>query len=181
MMACLIYSFGNESGPAQHFLNKGDGTFQDISEEAGVSGDGSAFSKGVAAADYDNDGSVDLYVSNLNGQNFLYHNNHDNTFTEVALKTGVPGSHKGFATWFFDYDKDGYPDIFANGYFTSVDDTVRTYLALPNTATTLKLYRNLGNGTFRDVTKHYADAAHRQACRTGRLCRTQWRCFLPRH
>ncbi len=143
---------GNESEPAQLFLNKGDGTFQDISVEAGVSGDGSAFSKSVTAADYDNDGYMDLYVSNLNGQNFLYHNNHNNTFTEVALKAGVPGSHKGFATWFFDYDNDGYPDLFATSYYTSVDDTARSYLGLPHNATTLKLYRNLGNGTFRDVT-----------------------------
>jgi hypothetical protein len=143
---------GNENSPAQLFLNKGDGTFEDIAVLAGVSGDGSSFSKGVAAADYDNDGFVDLYVSNLDGRNFLYRNNHNNTFTELALKAGVPGSNKGFATWFFDYDNDGLPDIFATSYFASVDDTVRTYLGLDHNAITLKLYKNLGNGTFRDVT-----------------------------
>ena len=68
--------------PRQLFLNKGDGTFEDISHAAGV--DQVAFTKGVVAADYDNDGYVDFYVSNLLGDNFLYHNNHDNTFTEVA-------------------------------------------------------------------------------------------------
>jgi tetratricopeptide (TPR) repeat protein len=143
---------GNETGGAQLFLNKGDGTFQDISIDSGVSGDGAAFSKGVAAADYDNDGYVDLYVSNLNGQNFLYHNNHDNTFTEVAGPAGVPGSRKGFATWFFDYDNDGLPDLFVTSYYVSVEDTARTYLHLPHNAGTLKLYKNLGDGTFRDVT-----------------------------
>jgi tetratricopeptide (TPR) repeat protein len=143
---------GNESGTAQLFLNKGDGTFTDITYKAGVSGDGMAFSKGVAAADYDNDGYVDLYVSNLNGDNFLYHNNHDGTFTEVAREAGVPGSRKGFATWFFDYDNDGFPDLFVTSYFTSVDETIRTYLGLPHNATGLKLYKNLGNGTFRDAT-----------------------------
>jgi tetratricopeptide (TPR) repeat protein len=143
---------GNETGTAQLFLNKGDGTFQDISIASGVSGDGSAFSKGVAAADYDNDGYVDFYVSNLADQNFLYHNNHDNTFDEVAIPAGVPGSGKGFATWFFDYDNDGFPDLFVTSYFVSVDETLRTYLGLPHNATTLKLYKNLGNGKFRDVT-----------------------------
>jgi hypothetical protein len=111
------------------------------------------FTKGVAAGDYDNDGFPDLYVSNLNGDNFLYHNNHDNTFTEVAAVAGVPGSGRGFATWFFDYDNDGWPDLFVTSYFLSVDETVRTYLGLPHNATTLKLYKNLGNGTFRDVTR----------------------------
>jgi len=142
---------GNEGQPAQLFLNKGDGTFQDISASAGVNR--VMYTKAVAAADYDNDGFPDLYVSNLNGDNFLYHNNHDNTFTEVSQSAGVPGSGRGFATWFFDYDNDGWPDIFATSYFLSVDETARTYLGLPHNATTLKLYRNLGNGTFRDVTQ----------------------------
>jgi hypothetical protein len=85
----------NETGRAQLFLNNGDGTFKDIATAAGVAGDGTQFSKGVAAADYDNDGYVDFYVCNLNGVNFLYHNNHDDTFTEVASKAGVPGSGRG--------------------------------------------------------------------------------------
>jgi hypothetical protein len=141
---------GNEDGPAQLFLNGGDGTFKDISKFAGI--DRIAFSKGVTAADYDNDGYPDLYVSNLNGRNFLYHNNHDETFNEVAIQAGVPGPGRGFATWFFDYDNDGWPDLFVTSYFLSVDETARTYLGLPHNAPTLKLYKNLGNGSFRDVT-----------------------------
>jgi len=141
---------GRENRPAQLFLNRGDGTFKDVSHSAGV--DRIAFTKGVAAADYDNDGYVDLYVSNLDGDNFLYHNNHNNTFTEVAEQAGVPGSGHGFPTWFFDYDNDGWPDIFVTSFFPSVDESLRSYLDLPHNATTLKLYRNLGNGHFRDVT-----------------------------
>jgi len=141
----------NESGPSQLFLNKGDGTFQDISHAAGI--DRAAFSKGVAAADYDGDGYVDFYVSNMGANNFLYHNNHDGTFTEVAEEAGVPGTGRGFATWFFDYDNDGWPDLFATSYYPSVDESIRTYLGLAHNAGTLKLYKNLGDGTFRDVTK----------------------------
>jgi len=142
---------GSENGPSQLFLNKGDGTFQDISQSSGV--DRIAFTKGVAAADYDNDGYVDFYVSNLYGGNFLYHNNHDNTFTEVSQQAGVhqPQS-QSFATWFFDYDNDGWPDLFVTTYFFSTDETIHSYLGLPTNASTMKLYRNLGNGTFRDVT-----------------------------
>ena len=142
---------GNENGAAQLFLNKGNGTFEDISHSAGV--DRVTYAKGVVAADYDNDGYPDLYVSNFGGDNLLYHNNHDNTFTEVAHKAGVPGNGRGFAAFFFDYDNDGWPDLFVTSYFTSIDETVRTYLNLPHNATTLKLYKNMGNGTFRDVTR----------------------------
>src|ERR1700691_4856424 len=141
----------NESGPSQLFLNQGDGTFRDISPAAGI--DRAAFSKGVAAADYDGDGYVDFYVSNMGANNFLYHNNHDGTFTEVAEQAGVPGPGRSFATWFFDYDNDGWPDLFVTSYYLSVDESIRTYLGLPHNAGTLKLYKNLGDGTFRDVTK----------------------------
>jgi tetratricopeptide (TPR) repeat protein len=142
---------GNENGPSQLFHNKGDGTFEDISHSAGV--DKMAFTKGVVAADYDNDGFMDFYVSNLYGGNFLYHNNHNLTFTEVSAKAGVhqPQS-QSFATWFFDYDNDGWPDLFVTSYFFSADETLRSYLGLPHNVETMKLYRNMKNGTFKDVT-----------------------------
>jgi len=142
---------GNENGPSQLFLNKGDGTFEDISHSSGV--DRIAFTKGVVAGDYDNNGYMDFYVSNLYGGNFLYHNNHNNTFTEVSEKAGVHQANaQSFATWFFDYDNDGWPDLFVTGYYFSTDQTIRNYLGLPTSAGTMKLYRNLGNGTFQDVT-----------------------------
>ena len=83
---------GNENGPSQLFLNKGDGTFTDISHSAGI--DQTKFTKGVVAEDYDNDGYVDFYVSNVIGYNFLYHNKHDRTFTEIADQARVPGTGK---------------------------------------------------------------------------------------
>jgi hypothetical protein len=141
---------GNENKPSQLFRNRGNGTFEDISHAAGI--DRIAFTKGVVAADYDNDGYVDFFVSNLNGDNFLYHNNHNKTFTEVALQAGVQKPWQSFAAWFFDYDNDGWPDLFVTSYYVSVDESVRSYLGLSPNAETLKLYKNLGNGTFRDVT-----------------------------
>jgi tetratricopeptide (TPR) repeat protein len=140
----------NEQGPSELYRNRGDGTFEDISASSGINR--SAFSKGVAAADYDGDGYVDFFVSNMSGPGYLYHNNHDGTFTEIAAEAGV-GTARSFATWFFDYDNDGWPDLFVTSFYPSLDEIARTYLNLPHNATTLKLYRNLGNGTFRDVTK----------------------------
>jgi cytochrome oxidase Cu insertion factor (SCO1/SenC/PrrC family)/Cu/Ag efflux protein CusF len=142
---------GSEDAPAQLFLNKRDGTFQDIGLRAGIGR--TSFTKSVAAADYDNDGWPDLYASSLNGRGALYRNNHDRTFTDVTEQAGTPGSGRAFGSWFFDYDNDGWQDLFVTSYFTSVDETVRTYLGLPHAATTLKLYRNRGNGTFADVTQ----------------------------
>jgi len=141
---------GNEQGPSRLYHNKGDGTFENIAAAAGV--DRVAFSKGVVAADYDNDGFVDLYVSNLGGNNFLYHNNHDRTFTEVGKQAGVQAPWMSFATWFFDYDNDGFPDLFVTSYYMSTEENLRSQLGVPHNVETLKLYHNQGNGTFRDVT-----------------------------
>ena len=141
---------GSENGKPQLFLNNGDGTFKDISHSAGV--DRVAFTKAVSVADYDNDGFPDFYLSNYAGDNFLYHNNHNNTFTDVAKQAGVLGPWISFPTWFFDYDNDGWPDLFVASYFISIDESVRTYLGLPHNAIGQKLYKNMGDGTFKDVT-----------------------------
>jgi tetratricopeptide (TPR) repeat protein len=140
----------NENSPSQLFHNKGDGTFEDISHTAGI--DQTAFSKGVTAADYDQDGYVDFYVSNLYGANDLYHNNGNFTFTDVARQAGVQEPLVSFTTFFFDYDNDGWPDIFVDSYFVSDAESLKTYLGLPHNAETLKLYRNKHDGTFEDVT-----------------------------
>jgi tetratricopeptide (TPR) repeat protein len=144
---------GNEGGPSRLFLNKGNGTFEDISASSGV--DRLAFTKGVVAGDYDNDGYMDFYVTNIGSNNFLYHNEHNNTFREVARDAGVRDPlGRSFATWFFDYDNDGWLDLFAtSSYAGSVDENLRTYLGLSHNAITLKLFKNLSDGTFRDVTK----------------------------
>ena len=78
-----------------------------------------AFTKGVAWGDYDNDGFPDLYVSNYGGENFLYHNNGDGTFDEVAEQLGVEKPIASFPTWFWDYDNDGWLDLFVASYVPS--------------------------------------------------------------
>jgi tetratricopeptide (TPR) repeat protein len=141
----------NENAPAQLFHNKGDGTFEEIGHAAGI--DQTTFAKGVTAADYDHDGFMDVYVSNLQGKNFLYHNNGDLTFTDVGRQAGVQAPLFSFATWFFDYDNDGWPDLFVDSYLMVPEETVRTYVGMPHNAETLKLYRNKHDGTFEDVTE----------------------------
>jgi hypothetical protein len=141
----------NENAPSQLFLNKGDGTFVDISHESGV--DRTAFSKAVVSADYDGDGYPDFYVSNYNGPNFLYHNNRNRTFSEVSGTAGVREPWMSFGAWFFDYDNDGWPDLCVTSYFMSLDEVARSYLGMSTKQETLKLYRNMRNGTFQDVTK----------------------------
>lgn len=140
----------NENAPAQLFHNRGDGTFEEIGASAGI--DQTGFSKGVTAADYDGDGLIDFYVSNLNGINLLYHNNGKRTFTEVARQAGVQAPLYSFSTWFFDYDNDGWPDLFVASYMPSVDESLKTYVGGARNAETLKLYRNRHDGTFEDVT-----------------------------
>jgi hypothetical protein len=141
---------GNEDAPAQLFHNKGNGTFVDIAKAAGVAR--TAFTKAVTSGDYDNNGFPDLYVSNFRDGNLLYRNNGDRTFTEVSRAAGVVGADRGFPAWFFDYDNDGWDDLFASSYYLSIEESARSYLKLRQNAATMKLYRNAGNGTFLDVT-----------------------------
>ncbi len=122
------------------YRNRGDGTFEDVSEKAGISGfAGRGMS--VAFADYDGDGYEDVFVTNDNMPNFLFHNKGNGTFEEVALPAGVALREDGKAVAsmgadFRDYDNDGLPDIAV------------TALA----GETFPLFRNLGKGIFADAT-----------------------------
>ena len=132
------------------FRNRGDGTFEDVTRKAGVGR--TAFTKGVAWGDYDNDGYPDLYVSNYGEDNFLYRNRGDGTFDEVGKRLGVEKPIMSFTTWFFDYDNDGWLDLFVASFVPSVAEVARGYLGLPPQAETMKLYRNDTKGGFQDVT-----------------------------
>jgi len=141
---------GHEESKAALFRNQGDGTFVDVAHAAGV--DRASFVKGATWGDYDNDGRPDLYVSNFGEENFLYHNQGDGTFKEVAKELGVEKPVMSFPAWFFDYDNDGWLDLFVASFMPSVTEVARGFLGLPPQAETMRLYRNTG-GRFQDVTK----------------------------
>ena len=141
---------GHELTPSQLFRNRRDGTFEDVTAAAGVGA--SAFTKGATFGDYDADGDPDLYVSNMWADNFLYRNNGDGTFTDVAAALGVTGPFASFPTWFFDYDNDGRLDLFVSSYPMSIEEFAKHYFGQPTTAETLTLYRNVG-GRFQDVSR----------------------------
>jgi len=95
------------------FHQKKDGTFEDVTERAGVSGTG--YGMGVAVGDYDNDGYEDLYVTQY-GRNILYHNNGDGTFTDVTAAAGVEGNGWSTSATWVDYDNDGKLDLIVARY-----------------------------------------------------------------
>ena len=137
--------------PSLLFRNEGDGTFIDVTLSAGVAN--LRYCKGSIWGDYDNDGDPDLYASNFGSDNRLYRNNGDGTFTDVASDLGVVEPFFSFATWFWDYNNDGWLDLFVAGYGYRVSDVAADYLGLPNKGARMRLYRNDGAGGFEDVTR----------------------------
>jgi len=142
------------------YHNNRDGTFTDITEKAGLPG--RLYGMGVATGDYDNDGNVDLLVSNLGG-NILYHNNGDGTFTDVTAEAGVGGSGWCTGACFVDYDRDGRLDLIVSRYvqwdFSDVycGDHRPGYRAYCHPdqfePITHLMFHNKGDGTFTDVSK----------------------------
>jgi hypothetical protein len=143
------------------YRNNGDGTFIDVTEESGVGNEG-GYGMGLAVADYDNDGDDDLFLTNF-GENVLYRNNGDGTFTDATLQTRLTTPRNPmFSTSaaFVDYDRDGHLDLFVCGYvdFTfesnkrCVRDNIRSYCDpdVYNGVADL-LFHNNGDGTFTDV------------------------------
>lgn len=135
------------------YRNRGDGTFEEVASRAGVAGKINDCAKGAAWMDFDNDGYQDLFVNNLNGTATLYRNNRNGTFTNVTVEMGINGPQGGFACWVWDYDNDGWPDIFATCYDRTVEDVVLGMIGKPHKLGTGRLYRNMGGKGFQDVTK----------------------------
>jgi hypothetical protein len=122
------------------YHNNGDGTFTDVSQKAGILKPGPRYSITAVSYDFDNDGWPDIYVAVDSEPSILFHNNHDGTFTDVAVMSGCAYSDNGheqagMGLAVADYDCDGWFDIFKTNF---VDDTVN-------------LYHNNGDGTFSDV------------------------------
>jgi enediyne biosynthesis protein E4 len=161
-----LEGFPAGKGPSNHlYRNNHDGTFTDVTAQAGLMGTG--WGQGVCVGDYDNDGWEDLYVTAY-GKNRLYHNQHG-VFTEVAEKAGVAGSGKAWGSGcaFIDYDRDGFLDLIVANYVdfdlsTTPAPGERTSCIWKGTPVMCGprglagakniLYHNRGNGTFEDVT-----------------------------
>ena len=177
---CAFFDYDNDgwmdiylvnSGPSDFFTpntplrnalyhNNHDGTFTDVTERAGVAG--STFGMGVAAADYDGDGWVDLYVTGY-GRSILYHNNGNGTFTDVTEKAGVAAPGWSTSAVWFDYDNDGKLDLFVSSfvYYDKTlnvlcsDELKRSYYCIPRyyRPRPSRLFHNNGQGRFTDVSK----------------------------
>jgi hypothetical protein len=149
--------------PCLLFRNNGDGTFTECAAENGVAI--VAWVKAVVTGDFNNDGRPDLYLSVFGGSNILLRNDgpagSDKSpkapwrFTDVAKAAGVTEPLKSFPCWFWDYDNDGWLDLFVCGYsINNAGDILADYLgSAPPTAERPRLYHNNHDGTFADVTQ----------------------------
>jgi hypothetical protein len=219
---CTPQTYKGQS--ATLFHNKGNGTFENVTQRAGLH-DPASKSLGVALLDYDNDGWLDLFVTNDTEPNKLYHNNHNGTFTDVAVLAGVAFSESGrvragmgadaadydasgrqsvlignftnesmalyrndgsglftddaitsgiaqmsiqsltFGCFFFDYDLDGLPDVFAaNGH---VSDDISVVQPTVKYAQPPGLFRNKGNKQFEDVSARLGRALQKPVVARG--------------
>ncbi len=175
---------GNESTEGENHLselyrNNHDGTFTDVAAECGIAV--SKFVKAVVAADYNNDSRTDLYLSVRDGPNILLRNQGPAStngwrsawrFGDVTQQAGVAEPSHSFSSWFFDYDNDGWQDLFVSGYYIQqVGDVAADYLGLPHKGERARLYRNNGNGTFSEVSKQMglSRILHTMGCNFGDL------------
>ncbi len=162
----LYFVNGAPGAPNAFYRNNRNGTFTDVTTEAGVAGAGGrAYKTGVAVGDYDGDGRPDLYVTAF-GPNLLFHNNGDHTFTDLTAAAGVAGGADEWSTssGFFDFDGDGDLDLFVanyvdyrladNPYCGLRKEGYRMYCnPTPFDGTADRLFRNNGDGTFTDVSR----------------------------
>ena len=154
------------------YRNNGDGTFTDVTKEADVGDRG--YGMGCTFGDYDNDGDLDLYVTNY-GPNVLYRNNGDGTFTDLTEKAGVGDTRWGTGAAFGDYDNDGDLDLYVPNYIEHDLDKLaedqKTSMQYGQSVPRILnphsfepqdnvLYRNNGDGTFTDVTAELGVESH---------------------
>ena len=139
------------------YRNRGNGSFTEATKAAGL--DSAIYGTGCSAADYDNDGDVDLYLLNY-GPNTLYRNNGDGTFTDVSKAAGLNDTHWSVSALWLDYNNDGLLDVYVANYLLYDDGKFRDFYPAQGYPGPLSysgepdaLYRNNGDGTFTDVSK----------------------------
>jgi hypothetical protein len=142
------------------FRNNKNGTFSDVTKDAGLAVE--MYGLGVTAADYDNDGDADVFISCL-GQDRLFRNRGDGTFEDYTKQAGLNESEFGNSSTWFDYDNDGWLDLYVCNYvqwspetdlFCTLDGTNKSYCTPESyKGATPRLYRNRGDGTLEDVTE----------------------------
>jgi hypothetical protein len=152
------YPLKNPPAVAPHnhlYRNNGNGTFSDVTDQAGVAAN--IYGMAAIAADFDNDGFIDLFVTGY-GRAILFHNNGNGTFTDVTAKAGINVDGWSISSAWLDYDRDGCVDLFV-GRYVKFDPKYRSYYAADNypgpldyEADTNRLFHNNCNGTFSDVT-----------------------------
>jgi len=151
-------STAGSSHPCELYRNNGDGTFTENAMSVGLAHEG--FVKGVAWGDYDNDGRLDLYLSQLGEENRLFRNaggtGDGHRFVDTTDEAGVGEPLNSFPTWFWDYDNDGWLDLlvlpFPGFDGNSLDQIVGEYLGEPGDLELPRLYRNGGDGSFEERT-----------------------------
>lgn len=135
------------------YHNNKNGTFSEVAIAAGLAGPADFFTKGANWIDFDNDGYQDIFMTHLSNESArLYRNDRNGTFTDVSAKMGITGPMIGFACWTWDYDNDGWQDIFATCYDRDVGGTVRAMIGQPHTQRKNALWRNNEGKGFQDKT-----------------------------
>jgi hypothetical protein len=168
-----------DQDPCELYHNNHDGTFTECAAACGLRV--TNLVKGVTCLDYDNDGKPDLYISCLNGTNILFHNDGKDAvgqwrFSDRTVRAGL----KAFvttATWAFDYDNDGWDDLFVSQFMArNVGDVAADYLGLPTKFGLPSLYHNNHDGTFSNVTAamHLNHVLLGQGCNFGDLDNDGW-------
>ena len=150
---------GNENtGGSNHiselYQNNGDGTFSEVAQAHNINAIG--FIKAVIWGDINNDGFLDLYISRLGESNLLFQNSgpeNNYHFKEISKKSGVTEPLNSFPAWFWDFNNDGWEDIWVSGYDNSSGHVAMDYLGLKHDGESPRLYQNNKDGTFTDVTK----------------------------
>ncbi len=155
-----------QNGPPNFlFKNLGDGVFVDVTESSGMQASNHRYTLACSWNDYNRDGYPDLYVVNDFGRKVLYRNNHDGTFSDVSAQMGVEDPGEGMSSTWFDYDNDGYDDLYAVNmweaagkrvtmqpqFMPGVDEAIRRIYRRDAAGNTL-LHAESATGTYRDVT-----------------------------